>query len=92
MRHFHAMKNRTMCPTVNVDKLWALAGEAALAAAKANKNAGQAVQIDVRDHGFFKVLGNGKLPDIPLVVKARFVSATAEKKIRAAGGAVVLTA
>ena len=92
MRHFHVLKNRTICPTVNVDKLWALAGPEALAQAKANKDAGKAVQVDVRDHGFFKVLGNGKLPNIPLVVKARFVSATAEKKIKATGGAVILSA
>jgi ribosomal protein L15 len=38
------------------------------------------------------VLGRGRLPEIPLVVKARFVSKQAEEKIKAAGGAVVLTA
>ncbi|CAN6572278.1 unnamed protein product [Malus baccata var. baccata] len=39
-----------------------------------------------------KVLGKGVLPSQPLVVKAKLISKTAEKKIKEAGGAVVLTA
>lgn len=92
MRHYHVKKNPTVCPTVNVDKLWALAGAEALKAAEGAKAAGKAVVLDVAQHGFFKVLGNGKLPELPIVVKARFVSKTAEAKIKAAGGAVILTA
>eukprot|EP00605_Chrysophyceae_sp_TOSAG23-4_P002943 GSChrysophyteH1.ASY1.ANO1.3241.1 assembled CDS len=42
--------------------------------------------------GYFKVLGKGALPAKPMVVKAKFVSSLAEKKIKAAGGAVVLVA
>lgn len=42
--------------------------------------------------GYFKVLGKGNLPDIPIIVKARYFSKDAEKKIKAAGGAVLLTA
>ena len=38
------------------------------------------------------MLGKGHLPDIPIVVKAKFFSKDAEKKIKAAGGAVLLTA
>ncbi|CDY23493.1 BnaC06g24620D [Brassica napus] len=49
--------------------------------------------IDVTQHGFFKVLGKGHLPENkPFVVKAKLISKTAEKKIKEAGGAVVLTA
>lgn len=48
--------------------------------------------IDVTKYGLFKVLGKGELPKQPLVVKAKFVSKLAEKKIKEAGGAVVLTA
>ena len=40
----------------------------------------------------FKVLGKGELPETPMVVKAKFFSALAEKKIKAAGGACVLVA
>ncbi|CBI34865.3 unnamed protein product, partial [Vitis vinifera] len=43
--------------------------------------------------GYFKVLGKGALPSSqPIVVKAKLVSKIAEKKIKEAGGAVVLTA
>jgi large subunit ribosomal protein L27Ae len=92
MRHFHLQKNAYHCPTVNVDQLWNLAGAEALKAAQANKDAGKAICVDVTSKGIFKVLGNGILPKIPIVVKARFVSKRAEAKIKAAGGAVVLTA
>jgi large subunit ribosomal protein L27Ae len=94
MRHYHLQKNPGFCPTVNVDNLWHLAGgEEAIKAAKANAAAGKAIVVDVTQHGYFKVLGNGKLPEgLPIVVKARFVSKKAEEKIKASGGAVILTA
>jgi len=93
-RRFHLQKNPAFCPTVNVEGLWHLAGEEALKAAQAaaGSSSGQAVLLDVTQHGFFKVLGKGRLPQLPLVVKARYVSKQAEEKIKAAGGAVVLTA
>ena len=42
--------------------------------------------------GIFKVLGKGELPDQPLLVKAKFFSKDAEKKIKAVGGACQLVA
>ena len=42
--------------------------------------------------GYFKVLGKGSVPKQPLIVKARFFSRLAEQKIKAGGGACVLTA
>ena len=48
--------------------------------------------IDVGKSGFFKVLGKGRLPNQPVVVKAKYFSKTAERRIRAVGGACVLTA
>lgn len=42
--------------------------------------------------GYYKVLGKGKLPKQPVIVKARFFSRVAEQKIKAVGGACVLTA
>ncbi|CAL5023767.1 unnamed protein product [Urochloa decumbens] len=48
--------------------------------------------VDVTQFGYFKVLGKGMLPPKPIVVKAKLISKVAEKKIKAAGGAVVLTA
>lgn len=38
--------------------------------------------IDTLALGYGKVLGKGRLPDLPLIVKARFVSALAEAKIK----------
>jgi large subunit ribosomal protein L27Ae len=37
-------------------------------------------------------LGKGRLPEIPMIVKTRFVSKQAEEKIVAAGGRVELIA
>lgn len=42
--------------------------------------------------GYFKVLGKGKLPAVPIIVKAKIFSKLAEQKIRAAGGACLLSA
>jgi ribosomal protein L15 len=42
--------------------------------------------------GYFKVLGKGHLPKQPCIVKAKFFSQLAQKKIRQAGGACVLVA
>ena len=74
---------------VNLDKLWSLVPEDVKA--KATKDS--APLIDVTQFGYFKVLGKGVLPENqPVVVKAKLVFKTAEKKIKEAGGAVVLTA
>ena len=59
---------------------------------KAAGSSGQALVIDVTKHGIFKVLGKGVLPEQPVLVKAKFVSKLAEKKIREVGGAVQLVA
>merc|ERR1712107_471504 len=48
--------------------------------------------IDVTKAGYFKVLGKGQLPETPVIVKAKFFSSKAEQKIKAVGGACVLTA
>ncbi|TFJ85680.1 hypothetical protein NSK_003188 [Nannochloropsis salina CCMP1776] len=91
MRHFHILKNRTYTKAVNVDKLWSLLGAEVYEAAKAG-GGDKAPVLDVTQMGFFKVLGKGKLPSVPLVVKAKYFSKDAEKKIREAGGATLLTA
>jgi len=54
--------------------------------------AASAPVIDCISKGIFKVLGKGSLPEVPFVVKAKFFSALAEKKIKAAGGACMLVA
>jgi Ribosomal protein L15 len=42
--------------------------------------------------GYYKVLGKGRIPKQPVIVKAKFFSKLAEEKIKAVGGACVLTA
>lgn len=58
----------------------------------AGKKTDTAPVLDLLPLGYSKVLGKGRLPEVPLVVRARFVSALAEKKIRDAGGVVELVA
>lgn len=48
--------------------------------------------IDLLPLGYSKVLGKGRLPQIPVVVRARYVSRDAEEKIKAVGGVVELVA
>ncbi len=92
MRNFHAHANtpNSFCPTVNLDKLWSLVSEQT----RLNyaKNTKKAPVIDVVRAGYFKVLGKGNLPKQPVIVKARFFSRQAEEKIKAVGGACILTA
>ncbi|KAJ1392443.1 Ribosomal protein L15, conserved site [Sesbania bispinosa] len=91
MRYFHKLRNKFYCPILNIDKLWSLLPQDAKE--KASKDTNKAPLIDVTQFGYFKVLGKGVLPpNQPLVVKAKLVSKIAEKKIKEAGGAVVLTA
>ena len=86
MRFLRLKRNQYYKPTINVDKLWSLLSNNALQNARDAKD-GKATVIDVTKSGFSKVLGKGELPQIPLIVKAREFSATAEKRIKEAGGA-----
>lgn len=47
-------------------------------------------EIDVKEHGFDKVLGTGKLTQ-PLTVKADNIVESAKSKIEAAGGKIIST-
>jgi large subunit ribosomal protein L27Ae len=59
----------------------------------ANASADLAPVIDTVQLGYGKVLGKGRLAqDKPLIVKARFVSRRAERKIKEAGGVVKIIA
>ncbi|XP_041527575.1 60S ribosomal protein L27a-like [Microtus oregoni] len=91
MRHYHLKRNQSFCPTVNLDKLWTLVSEQTRVNADKNKT-GVAPIIDVVRSGYYKVLGKGKLPKQPVIVKAKFFSRRAEEKIKGVGGACVLVA
>eukprot|EP00353_Schmidingerella_taraikaensis_P005629 CAMPEP_0185580058 /NCGR_PEP_ID=MMETSP0434-20130131/15585_1 /TAXON_ID=626734 ORGANISM="Favella taraikaensis, Strain Fe Narragansett Bay" /NCGR_SAMPLE_ID=MMETSP0434 /ASSEMBLY_ACC=CAM_ASM_000379 /LENGTH=151 /DNA_ID=CAMNT_0028198221 /DNA_START=27 /DNA_END=482 /DNA_ORIENTATION=- len=94
MRHFHLKRNPMFKPSINIDKLWTLmsAEDRARATEEASKGSGVAPVIDCNAQRIFKVLGKGRLPDVPVIVKAKYFSKQAVDKIQAAGGACVLTA
>lgn len=88
MRHFHKKANPLWKPTINLNNLAKLIAPAAAASAKK----GEALPVvDLLSQGYAKLLGNGQVT-VPCIVKARWVSKKADKKIRKAGGAVVLQA
>jgi large subunit ribosomal protein L27Ae len=91
MRRFHLKRNTQFCPTLNLNKLWSLVSEDVQKKAAASKD-GTAPVIDITQAGYHKLLGTGVLPKIPVVVKAKFFSSKAERKIKEAGGACVLVA
>ncbi|KAK9898858.1 60S ribosomal protein L27a [Cystobasidium minutum MCA 4210] len=89
MRYFHKNHNLFWRPVINLDKLHTLVPESEYASASSDL----APVIDTIQHGYGKVLGKGRLAaDKPLIVKARFVSRKAERKIKEAGGVVKIVA
>jgi large subunit ribosomal protein L27Ae len=91
MRNYHLNKNKRWCKTINLDKLWTLVSEETrLTLAKSKE--GKAPVIDVVRAGYYKVLGKGRLPKQPVIVKAKFFSKKAEDKIKEVGGACILQA
>lgn len=93
MRHFHLQRNHYFRPIVNLDRVWPLVGDQLR---KQYENADgekdKVPVIDVTRFGYHKVLGKGVLPKQPLIVKAKFFSKKAERKIKEVGGVAVLTA
>ena len=90
IRVFNLQQNKLHFPSINPDKLWSLVTENSRQLAA--KNTERIPVIDVTKAGFFKVLGKGFLPIQPVVVKAKFFSKIAERKIKAVGGACILAA
>eukprot|EP00178_Gracilaria_changii_P008355 TRINITY_DN25500_c0_g1_i1.p1 TRINITY_DN25500_c0_g1~~TRINITY_DN25500_c0_g1_i1.p1 ORF type:complete len:151 (-),score=21.43 TRINITY_DN25500_c0_g1_i1:352-804(-) len=93
MRHLHLTRNKYHCPTINVDRVWSLLPKKTLEKYQTSADLkGHAPVIDCTAAGVFKVLGKGRVPNQPVVVRARFFSRVAEEKIRAAGGVCELVA
>ncbi|PSR78012.1 hypothetical protein PHLCEN_2v7607 [Hermanssonia centrifuga] len=90
MRHFHLTRNLHWRTIINVDKLWTLVP--AEEKADISEDSDVVPVIDALQHGYAKVLGNGQLPKLPFILKARYVSKKAEEKIKEAGGVVKLVA
>ncbi|KAK2056593.1 ribosomal protein L15 [Colletotrichum caudatum] len=91
MRYFHKQQNHFWKPVINLDKLWTLVPAEKRDEYLAGKGDKVPV-IDLLPFGYSKLLGKGRLPEVPIVVKARWVSKLAEKKITEAGGVVELVA
>ena len=90
IRTFALQRNRLHFPCINLDKVWTLVTDQTRKLYAGNKD--RVPVIDVTKAGYFKVLGKGFLPSQPVVVKAKFFSKIAERKIKAVGGACQLTA
>lgn len=88
MRHLNYSQAQYYNPVVNIDKIWSLAN----LKPEDFKGVTEAPVIDVTQHGYFKVLGKGRLPEVPVIVKAKFFTKQAEEKIKSVGGVCVLTA
>eukprot|EP00003_Mantamonas_plastica_P004546 TRINITY_DN1359_c0_g1_i3.p1 TRINITY_DN1359_c0_g1~~TRINITY_DN1359_c0_g1_i3.p1 ORF type:complete len:137 (-),score=32.00 TRINITY_DN1359_c0_g1_i3:490-900(-) len=92
MRHFHKTTQKYYCPAINVDKIWSLVSEATRVKYAGAKKGDAVPVIDLSKAGYHKVLGKGRLPNQPFIAVAKFFSRQAEEKIKAVGGACVLTA
>lgn len=79
-------------PAINLDKLWSLVPEDKRQQYLDAKSSDKAPVIDLLNSGYAKLLGKGRIPQIPLVIKARYVSADAERKVKEAGGIIQLVA
>ena len=90
MRVFHLKKNIHYRPVINLDKILTLVPKDVVEKAKTS-NSDEKLTIDVTKYGYYKVLGKGLLP-FPIIVKAKFFSREAEKRLKEAGGAAVLIA
>ncbi|RAL08408.1 60S ribosomal protein uL15 [Aspergillus homomorphus CBS 101889] len=92
MRYFHKTQQQFWKPTINLDKLWSLVPAEQRDAYVSGQKTDTAPVIDLLALGYSKVLGKGRLPEVPIVVRARYFSRDAEKKIKEAGGVVELVA
>jgi len=93
MRHFHLLRNHDWKPSLNIDKLWSLVPEESrVKYLNTESPADTAPVFDLLSLGYAKLLGKGRLPRVPMVVRARYVSREAERKIKEAGGVVELVA
>ena len=73
-------------------QLWSLVPQEKRDEYLAEKKGDTAPVLDLLPLGYSKVLGKGRIPDIPMVVRARYFSREAERKIKEAGGVVELIA
>ena len=73
-------------------QLWSLVPSESREKYLKEKKSGTAPVLDLLSLGYSKVLGKGRLPEVPIVVQARYFSKEAERKIKDAGGVCQLVA
>jgi large subunit ribosomal protein L27Ae len=73
-------------------QLWSLVPAEKRDAYLSNSGKDTVPVLDLLPLGYSKVLGKGRIPQVPLVVRSRYVSKEAERKIKEAGGIVELVA
>ena len=86
MRNYHYIKRPITI--INTEKLWSLLSKEALEYYKDKTD--KAPVIDCLRAGYMKVCAKGRLPQQPVIVKARYFTKMAESKIKEAGGVCVL--
>ena len=91
MRHFHLQRNPYYENSLNVDKVWSLIPREEYTKQKERKD-GKVLTIDITALGYTKVLGKGRLPRVPMIVRAKAFSKNAERKIKQVGGVCELCA
>mmetsp|Transcript_59637 Transcript_59637/g.53709 ORF Transcript_59637/g.53709 Transcript_59637/m.53709 type:complete len:150 (+) Transcript_59637:101-550(+) len=92
MRQFHLLRNRTWAPAINVNEIWRLVPDKIRKEVLKPENKDKAPLIDIVEAGYAKVIGKGRIPQKPIVVRARFFSKKAQDKIRSVGGKCLLRA
>ena len=78
--------------TFLLPQLWSLIPAEQREKYLANKSSETAPVLDLLSFGYSKVLGKGRIPEVPIIVRARYFSKDAERKIKEAGGVVQLVA
>ena len=68
----HRLNNHFWKPVINLDKLWSLV-PAEKRDEYLQKKTDKAPVIDLLPLGYSKVLGKGRLPDVPIIVRARYL-------------------
>jgi len=74
MRYFHKMQNGFWKPTINIEKLWSLVPAEKRDEYISAGNKDTAPVLDLIEHGYAKCLGKGRLPQVPIIVRARYFS------------------
>lgn len=78
MRYFHKLDQQFWKPVINLDKLWSLVPLEQRDEYLKAKSTDKAPVLDLLPLGYSKVLGKGRIPNVPIIVRARYVSKEAE--------------